>query len=108
MKVAIGLGNDFAFDVVGTEDGLLKLHISERHKWEAEALKRFPTALVVEDFTVRREIQAANLRQISGVSTTCKKLERFGKTNVGNANGTGHVLCTKTMYKIFWSLNGTT
>ena len=80
MKVAIGLGNDFAFDVVGTEDGLLKLHISERHKWEAEALKRFPTALVVEDFTVRREIQAANLRQISGVSTTCKKLELFGKT----------------------------
>ena len=73
MKVAIGLGNDFAFDVVGTEDGLLKLHISERHKWEAEALKRFPTALVVEDFTVRREIQAANLRQSSGVSTTCKK-----------------------------------
>ena len=73
MKVAIGLGNDFAFDVVGTEDGLLKLHISERHKWEAEALKRFPTALVVEDFTVRREIQAANLRQ------------QYGKTNVRDA-----------------------
>lgn len=61
LEISVGLGNDFALDVVGSKDWLLQFDVAKSNEGETEALERGAALLVVKDHPVRRQIQPSGI-----------------------------------------------
>ena len=60
LKSSIRLGQNFPFNVVGTKDGLFQLNISQSHKGKRKTFKQIFPFLVVENHSVRGQIQSSS------------------------------------------------
>ena len=61
LKVAVGLRQNLALDVVCAKDGLFQLHVAKSHEREAETLQGLALPLVDKDLAMGGQIESANL-----------------------------------------------